>query len=136
MPAGYSGKPLAQKLGIKQGQRLLFLNPPSAYRIQLGELPEGVTVSQKLKGKYDFVQLFEKDKAALERQFPLLKKSVEQDGMVWVSWPKGSSKLPTDLNDGVVREIGLKNGMVDVKVCSVDDTWTALKFVTRVRDRL
>ena len=136
MSAGYSEKPLAQKLGIKQGYALAFLNAPEDYDRLLGKLPDGVTVIRELKDELDFIHLFAMDRASLEREFPMLKARFKQDGMVWVSWPKGSSKLKTDLSDGAVREVGLKNGLVDVKICTVDKSWSALKFVRRSEDRL
>jgi hypothetical protein len=136
MSAGYSGKPLVQKLGIKQGHALAFLNAPEDYDRLLGKLPDGVTVVRELKDGLDFIHLFATDRASLEREFPRLKARLKQDGMIWVSWPKGSSKLKTDLSDGAVREVGLKNGLVDVKVCAVDESWSALKFVRRSKDRL
>jgi hypothetical protein len=133
--SGYSGKPLAQKLGIKQGYALAFLNAPADYDLLLGKLPDGVTVVRELKDELDFIHLFAMDRASLERELPRSKARLKQGGMIWVSWPKGSSKLKTDLSDGVVREVGLKNGLVDVKVCAVDESWSALKFVRRSKDR-
>ncbi len=135
MSAGYSGKPLPQKLGIKQGDVLAFLNAPEDYGRTLGKLPVEVTVTRTLKAQLDFIQFFATDRADLERELPRLKEKLKQGGMIWVSWPKASSGLETDLTDGVVREAGLKNGLVDVKVCAVDDSWSALKFVRRLKDR-
>jgi len=135
MSAGYSGKPLAQKLGIRKGDVLAFLNAPDDYDRLLGKLPDGVIVSRELEGQLDFIQFFATERASLEREFPRLKARLEQGGTIWVSWPKASSGLQTDLSDGVVREVGLKNGLVDVKVCAVDDSWSGLKFVRRVKDR-
>jgi hypothetical protein len=135
MSAGYSGKPLAQKLGIGKGDVLAFLNAPDDYDRLLGKLPDEVTVARGPKRQLDFIQLFATERASLEREFPKLKARLKQDGMIWVSWPKSSSRLRTDLSDGVVREVGLKNGLVDVKVCAVDDSWSALKFVRRLKDR-
>jgi hypothetical protein len=135
MSAGYSGRPLAQKLGIRRGDVLALLNAPDDYDGTLGELPDEATVVRELKGKLDFIQMFATDRASLERKFPGLKAALRQDGMIWVSWPKGSSKMETDLSDRVVREVGLRNGLVDVKVCAIDKSWSALKFVRRSRDR-
>jgi len=135
MSAGYSGKPLAQKLGIRKGDVLAFLNAPDDYDRLLGKLPDGVIVARELEGQLDFIQFFATERASLEREFPRLKARLEQGGTIWVSWPKASSGLQTDLSDGVVREVGLKNGLVDVKVCAVDDSWSGLKFVRRVKDR-
>jgi len=135
MSAGYSGKPLAQKLGIKKGDVVAFSNAPDDYDRLLGKLPDGVIVARELEGQLDFIQFFATERASLEREFPRLKARLEQGGTIWVSWPKASSGLQTDLSDGVVREVGLKNGLVDVKVCAVDDSWSGLKFVRRVKDR-
>ena len=135
MSAGHSGKPLAQKLGIRKGDALAFLNAPDYYHSILGKLPDKVTLAQGPGWQLDFIQLFATERASLEKELPWLKARLKQDGMIWVSWPKSSSRLRTDLSDGVVREVGLKNGLVDVKVCAVDDSWSALKFVRRLKDR-
>jgi hypothetical protein len=135
MPADYSEVPLTHKLGIKPGQKLALLNPPHTYEIGLGELPTGVTVARGLTGGLDLIQLFVKDRTTLETEFPTLKESIKQEGMIWVSWPKRSSKTLTDLDENLVRAIGLRNGLVDVKVCAIDATWSAMKFVIRARDR-
>ncbi len=135
MSAGYPGKPLAQKLGIKKGDVLAFSNAPDDYDRLLGKLPDGVVVARELEGRLDFVQLFATERASLEREFPQLEARLERNGMIWVSWPKASSRRQTDLSDHVVREVGLKNGFVDVKVCAIDDSWSALKFVRRLKDR-
>jgi len=135
MSAGYSRKPLAQKLGIRKGDVLAFLNAPRGYASLLGKLPGGAIVTRGLEEDLDFVQLFATEKANLEKEFPKLKARLKQGGMIWVSWPKASSRLPTDLSDAVVRETGLDNGLVDVKVCAVDESWSALKFVRRLKDR-
>ncbi|HVC26802.1 MAG TPA: hypothetical protein VND40_01445 [Nitrososphaerales archaeon] len=135
MSAGYSRKSLSQKLGIKQRSVIALLNAPGGYDGLLGELPDEVIVTRGLKGRLDFIQFFVTDRVGLERGFPRLKASLKRGRIVWVSWPKASSRLRTDLSDGVVREVGLKNGLVDVKVCAVDDSWSALKFVRRLKDR-
>ena len=133
--AGYSKRSLPDKLGIKPGQKIYFGNPPENYSRTLGALPEGATLLKSLKGPCSFIQFFTKDKNELESAFPKLKKNLEQDGSLWISWPKGASKIKTDLNENIVREIGLHNGLVDIKVCAVDDIWSGLKFVVRVKDR-
>jgi hypothetical protein len=135
MSAGYSGKPLAQKLGIRKGDVLAFLNAPDYYDSILGKLPDKVILARGPGWQLDFIQLFATERTSLERELPRSKARLKQDGMIWVSWPKSSSRLRTDLSDGVVREVGLKNGLVDVKVCAVDDSWSALKFVRRLKDR-
>jgi hypothetical protein len=135
MPVDYSGRPLAHKLGIRSGQKLALLNPPSSYEIDLGELPMGVTVDRELTGGLDLIQLFVKDRATLEKEFPRLKENIKQEGMIWVSWPKRSSKSRADVDENLVRATGLRHGMVDVKICAIDERWSAMKFVMRVKDR-
>ncbi|MDA4133544.1 MAG: hypothetical protein OK454_10555 [Thaumarchaeota archaeon] len=133
--AGYSGKPLAQKLGIKKGDVLVFSNAPDGYDRLLGRLPDGAIVARELEGPLDFVQLFSTERSSLEKELRRLKARLKPDGMIWVSWLKASSRRQTDLSDRVVREVGLKSGLVDVKVCAIDDSWSALKFVRRLKDR-
>jgi hypothetical protein len=134
MAAGYSKKPLAEKLGIKEGFRIIIINPPRDYLNAL-EIPLRAIVANQLKGPLDFIQFFTKVRKELEVQFPDLKRELLKGGMLWICWPKGSSKVETDLNEGIVREIGLKNELVDVKVCAVDEVWSGLKFVYRKEDR-
>jgi hypothetical protein len=134
--AGYSGKPLAAKLGLKAGHRLLLRNVPDNYLAELlGELPAEVTVTDEADGHFDVIHFFTRESQALREQFPILKAHLTQAGAVWISWPKGSSKVPTDLNENLIREIGLDAGLVDVKVAAVDAVWSALKFVIRLKDR-
>lgn len=133
--AGYSGKPLVEKLGVKSGMRCIFLNAPENYSKTLGPLPQNVMVITKLQGSFDFIQAFHTEKKNLGKRFPLLKKRLASNGMLWISWPKGASGVTTDLNENVVREMGLDIGLVDVKVCAVDEIWSGLKFVYRLHDR-
>lgn len=133
--AGYSKRSLVEKLGIKANSSVLILNPPPDYARTLGPLPAGVRVAGKLAANLGFIHFFTEQRAALERSFPDLKKSLSFDGVLWISWPKGASKVKTDLNENIVREIGLANGLVDVKVCAVDEVWSGLKFVYRLTDR-
>ncbi len=135
MPAGYSKKSLIEKLGIKDGFAIAILGAPENYAATLGMLPSGVKQSRTLAGPLDFVQFFCSKRSALEDDFPALKQALSPCGMLWVSWPKASSGVPTDLGENVVREIGLANGLVDVKVCAVDEVWSGLKFVYRIKDR-
>jgi hypothetical protein len=135
MTAGYSKRPLIQKLGIKPGFRLMILNPPPGYEATLGPLPTDVTVATDLTGPLDFIHFFTQRRAELEAHFPHLKQALVKDGSLWISWPKGASKVPTDLNENIIREIGLAHGLVDVKVAAVDQVWSGLKFMVRVRDR-
>jgi hypothetical protein len=133
--AGYSKRSLVEKLGIRPGHKVYIGNAPPDYMKTLGRLPEKVVLAKPLNGTVDFIQFFSQEKAELQSEFPRLKKKLAKDGTLWVSWPKGASKIKTDLNENVAREIGLKNGMVDVKVCAVDDVWSGLKFVYRLKDR-
>jgi hypothetical protein len=131
--AGYSGTPLIQKIGIKPGHRLILRNHPGSFLKDLGELPAGV--AQASNGKANVVVCFSEKLADLERSFPILASKLVPDGMLWISWPKKASGRPTNLTEDVVRQVGLKCGMVDVKVCAIDDTWSGLKFVVRLENR-
>lgn len=133
--AGYSKRPLAAKLGIKTGYKLTFINHPDNYAETLGKLPESVLIALISEGPLDFIQYFVTEKDELIKMFPILKKNLLQNGMLWISWPKGGSKIKTDLNENIIRDIGLQNGLVDVKVIAVDDDWSGLKFVYRIKDR-
>jgi hypothetical protein len=134
-PAGYSGTPLIKKLGIKEGMKVAILHPPEGYVDQvLGPLPEGVIASDGLQG-LDFVHYFVSWHADLQRDFPALKAAIQKNGMIWISWPKKAAKLPTDLDENSIRDTGLEIGLVDVKVCAVDEKWSGLKFVFRIKDR-
>jgi hypothetical protein len=134
MPAGYSTRSLSDKLGIKAGARIAFVGAPKGYDATLGELPP-VTQAETLRGPLDLIQVFVTSRAELARRFPTLKKALAIDGALWVSWPKKASGVATDVVEDVVREIGLAQGLVDVKVCAVDETWSGLKFVYRLADR-
>ena len=131
--AGYSGTPLVAKLGIKPGARTQFVNPPADFRETLGGLPDGVTPASR--GALDFGILFVRKRADLTKRFPGLRDRLASNGMLWISWPKKTSGVASDLTENIVRTIGLELGLVDVKVCAVDATWSALKFVRRLRDR-
>lgn len=133
--AGYSGTPLVKKLGIKPGQRIALLSEPGQYRQTLGPLPDKVSCAQQLSEKLDFIQLFVTSRAELKSRFAQAKRCLATDGSLWISWPKKASGVATDLNENAVREIGLALGLVDVKVCAVDETWSGLKFVFRLKDR-
>ena len=133
--AGYSKRSLVTKLGIKPGYRVCFINAPPDYNRTLGRLPADVEPADRLEGSVDLVQFFTTERTELEAQFPRLKQAIAYDGSLWISWPKKASKVKTDLNENVIREIGLDNGLVDVKVCAVDEIWSGLKFVFRVEDR-
>jgi len=134
--AGYSGKPLAQKLGIKPRTRIAIVNPPRGYRATLGKLPDGVTVTSAARAAaLPFIQFFTTSRRTLEARFPALVRALAPDGALWVSWPKRASGVPTDVTEAVVREVALAGGLVDVKVAAVDDVWSGLKLVRRLKDR-
>jgi len=135
MTTGYSKKPLVQKLGIKQGFKVMILNSPQNYNTVLGKLPEEVVLMKELKGPLDFIQFFTREKKELEHVFPILKRELSQAGMIWISWPKVKSGIATDLNESIIRNIGLNNHLVDVKVCAIDEIWSGLKFVRRLKSR-
>jgi hypothetical protein len=131
---GYSGTPLPKKLGIKAGFRVQLTNAPAEVRAELsGPLAE-CSVLEKGEG-LDFAMLFTKSRTELEKEFLRLAKCLAPAGMLWVSWPKKSSGVATDVDENVVRETGLGAGLVDVKVCAVTEVWSGLKFVRRVKDR-
>ena len=132
-PAGYSGTPLIAKLGIKPGARMQVLNPPADFPSTLGSLPEGV--KRVSRGLLDFALVFVTRKTPLTQRFPVLRDRLASNGMLWIAWPKKTSGAPTDLTESVVRQVGLELGLVDVKVCAIDDTWSGLKFVRRLSDR-
>jgi DUF3052 family protein len=133
--AGYSGTPLIQKIGIKPGHRVILKNQPRTFLENLGPLPEGAKHSEQLSGQVNVVVWFTDRKAELQRNFSALAKKLVRDGMLWISWPKKASGMATDLTEDVVRQVGLECGLVDVKVCAVDETWSGLKFVMRTKDR-
>jgi hypothetical protein len=127
--AGYSAKPLVQKLGIKPGFRIFAVGAPAAYRDIVGELPADVTLATRLKAPLDMVHVFASEAAGLAAKLRGSRAVIAPDGMIWVSWPKKSSGVPTDLTDVVVRNTALPIGLVDIKVCAIDETWSGLKFV-------
>jgi len=127
--AGYSGKAVVQKLGIKPGFCIFADGAPSAYEKLVGALPLGALVQAAPKPPLDMVHLFATQANGLAAKLRGYRKTIAPDGMLWVSWPKKSSGVPTDLSDVVVRDTALPLGLVDVKVCAIDDVWSALKFV-------
>jgi len=132
--AGYSGTPLVKKLGIKPGFNIAFVNAPPGYANEL-ELPADVTINSRSGKRLDFAQLFVKSEKELKAKFSEYAKRLNHAGMLWVSWPKKSSRVTTDVSEGTVRAIGLAAGLVDVKICAVDEVWSGLKFVFRLQDR-
>jgi hypothetical protein len=135
--AGYSGTPLVKKLGFKSGFRVAFPGAPGDFMPTLGDLPDGVTICPRHEGEgpLDLVVLFGTSRADLTPRFSATSSALSPAGMLWGAWPKKASGVATDLDENVVREIGLGAGLVDVKVCAIDDLWSGLKFVTRVKDR-
>ena len=128
---GYSGTPLVTKLGIKPGHRLALVTPPEAYPAGFGALPEGVVTTTRAARDADVTILFSRSAAALGARFPRVAAALAPGGAIWIAWPKKASGVPTDLTGDVVRGIGLATGLVDVKVCAIDDVWSGLKFVRR-----
>ena len=133
--AGYSGTPLARKLGIKEGSRLALLGAPDGFDDDLAPLPGDVTVLRRLGPRLDVAVLFVTERRQLERRFPAVAAAVRPAGGFWVAWPKRASALPTDLTEDVLREVGLPRGLVDNKVCAVTEVWSGLRFVWRRENR-
>ena len=133
--AGYSGTHLAKNLGIKVGQKIVFLNQPLAYQKSLEPSPANSSNSDTPGKDLDIIHFFVKEIAHLEKKLPALKNDLTCNGTLWISWPKKASKVETDLDGNVVRELGLAIGLVDVKVAAIDEIWSGLKFVYRLEDR-
>jgi len=133
--AGYSGTPLIKKLGIKEQFNVALVGAPTDFLDALGPLPNGVKILSKPKAPLDFVMIFVKSRTILENTFRQFATMLKPTGMIWVAWPKKASGVPTDLTFDPVQKIGLSAGLVDVKICAVDDVWSGLKFVIRVKDR-
>jgi hypothetical protein len=132
---GYSGTPLPKKLGIKPGAHVWLVDAPSNVRAELNAALAGCESVRGEKAPLDFAMFFTKSKAELAKEFTRISKLLAPAGMLWVSWPKKSSGVATDLDENKVRQIGLDAGLVDVKVCAVTEVWSGLKFVRRVKDR-
>lgn len=134
--AGYSGTPLVKKLGFKEGFRAGLANPPKGFPKELTPLPNNVSISVgTLTKPLDLIILFADSQKTLKTEFSRLARKLTQNGMLWIAWPKKASGVPTDLSDNNVRLIGLDAGLVDVKVCAINDVWSGLKFVYRLEDR-
>jgi hypothetical protein len=133
--AGYSGTPLVQKLGIKPGFRVFVASAPSDYRRLIGALPERVTVLSRLSGTADMVHVFTTEAKALADKLPAYRDAIAPDGMIWVSWPKKTAKVATDVTENVIRDLAQPLGLVDIKVCAVDTSWSGLKLVIRRSNR-
>ncbi|MCM3901240.1 MAG: hypothetical protein ND866_06015 [Pyrinomonadaceae bacterium] len=133
--AGYSGTPLIKKLGIKEGFRVALVNSPKGFKKELGALPEKAKFVPCLTDSLDVILLFVNSEVELRKRFVVLAANLVAKGMVWVAWPKKSSGVATDLSFTNVQRIGLDTGLVDVKICAVNDVWSGLKFVYRLKDR-
>jgi hypothetical protein len=132
---GYSGTPLPKKLGIKDGVHVRMIDAPADVLAELKLALAQCEITQTPKTPVDFAMVFSKSASGLTKDFKALTRQLSAAGMIWVSWPKKTSGVPTDLNENVVREIGLAAGLVDVKVCAVTEIWSGLKFVRRLKDR-
>lgn len=135
MMAGYSGTPLAKKLGIKAGFRVYVVHAPDGYLSLLEPFPDDITILNRLAGKVNLIHFFTKEKAELAARLANYRERIVADGMIWVSWPKKAAKIATDVTEDVIREIALPLGLVDTKVCAVDEVWSGLKLVIRLENR-
>jgi hypothetical protein len=133
--AGYSSRPLVAKLGITPGSRIAIINAPRGYRATLGKLPPGVAVTAKPRGVVPFIHFFTRSRDQLEAELARLLRALTPDGALWVSWPKRASGVVTDVTEDVVRAVALPTGLVDVKVAAIDDVWSGLKLVRRLKNR-
>ena len=134
--AGYSGTPLVKKLGFKKGFRAGLVNPPKSFQAEISPIPSDVSISVgKLTKPLDLIILFTDSQKVLKKNFARLAGKLSLNGMLWVAWPKKASGVPTDVSENIVRDVGLQAGLVDVKVCAVNDVWSGLKFVYRLADR-
>jgi hypothetical protein len=135
MQVGYSGTPLAKKLGIKPGFKITLINAPEHYLNLFTDMPPDIIFSHNETELKDIIHLFVKNKAEYFATLPRIKTQIVQNGSIWVSWPKKASKVPTDITEDIIRNYALETGLVDVKVCAVDEVWSGLKLVIRVKDR-
>ena len=133
--AGYSATPLTKKLGIKEGSRLALLAAPEGFGATLGELPPRVEIRTQARGAFDVVVFFTTKRAELERRLDALTRAIHPAGGLWVAWPKRASRVPTDLDENQVRDVALPRGLVDNKVCAIDETWSGLRLVIRKSNR-
>jgi hypothetical protein len=133
--AGYSGTPLAKKLGIKEGFKIKLINAPDHYLKLFLDFPSNTKIIKDVKTKVAFIHFFPVDAEELSNKIAPLKDQLVPDGMIWISWHKKSAKIATDATEDIIRDIALKNGLVDIKVCAVDENWSALKLVIPVKNR-
>jgi hypothetical protein len=132
----YSQTPLAKKIGIKEGFNIRLVNQPDYYFNLFVDFPENVAIKTEKKSKKNLIHFFTKDASELNDHILQLKNEIELNGMIWISWPKKASKIQTDITEDFVRHLALKNGLVDIKVCAIDEIWSGLKLVIPVKDRL
>jgi hypothetical protein len=130
---GYSGTPLAKKLGIKENYTIKLVNAPDYYFTLFSDFPKKIITTAKKD--IDFIHYFSKNKATLAKDIISLRKQLAQDGMIWISWYKKSANIPTDVTEDEIRSLAIKNGLVDIKVCAIDELWSGLKLVIPVKDR-
>ena len=133
--AGYSGNPLSKKLGIKEGNHIYVKNEPKNYKELLYPIPDNVHFQKRMSDDLDIIHFFTKTRKELSSLLQTQINHIKQNGMIWVSWPKKSSKVETDITEDVIREVALPLGVVDIKVCAVDEVWSGLKLVIRKENR-
>lgn len=133
--SGYSGTPLARKLGIKEGSRVTIVGAPGGFADLLDPIPDGVRIARRLGRDADVIVAFHTKRAVLERRFDRLRAAMHDAGGLWIAWPKRASGVVTDITEDVVRDVALAKGLVDNKVCAIDATWSGLRMVVRVKDR-
>ncbi|OOQ61666.1 DUF3052 family protein [Mucilaginibacter pedocola] len=133
--AGYSGTPLAKKLGIKPGFKVLLINQPEHYFGLFADMPADVVLVDESEQQVDIIHYFTKSYDSLAAALPVFRQQIKQDGIIWISWPKKASKIVTDVTEDKIRNLALQTGLVDVKVCAVDEVWSGLKLVIWVKDR-
>ena len=132
---GYSGTPLAKKLGIKEGSRIRIFNQPANYFELFTEIPENISILTDKKTRKNLIHYFTKQAKDLHKDLASLRNEIEPDGAIWISWPKKTSKVATDITEDFIRNLALSNGLVDIKVCAVDEIWSGLKLVIPVACR-
>jgi hypothetical protein len=133
--SGYSGTPLEKKLGIKEGFKIRIVNQPAYYFELFTDVPENITILTNKKIKKNLIHYFTKSAKALHKDIVSVRNEIELDGMIWISWPKKSSKVTTDITEDIIRDLALANGLVDIKVCAVDEIWSGLKLVIPLKNR-
>ena len=133
--AGYSGTSLVRKLGIKEGHRLAFPGAPQGFPALLGELPDGAEARERVRGRLNVIVFFTRSSSELRRRLPALRRAMDPAAGLWIAWPKRASGVETDMTEDVARDLGYANTLVDNKVCAIDETWSGLRLVIRVRDR-